>query len=105
MATLLIIGASSGIGASLAKQLIAAGHQVYGTYNSKATSPAEGFAEWQPLNVLDESPDLSFLPETLDGLVYCPGAVNLKPFARIDRTFLNGSRADRLQLSFPGVLF
>jgi NAD(P)-dependent dehydrogenase (short-subunit alcohol dehydrogenase family) len=27
--------------------------------------------------------DLSFTPDILDGLVYCPGAVNLKPFARI----------------------
>jgi NAD(P)-dependent dehydrogenase (short-subunit alcohol dehydrogenase family) len=33
--------------------------------------------------VLDENPDFSFLPENIDGLVYCPGAVNLKPFARI----------------------
>ena len=35
------------------------------------------------LNVLDESYDLSFLPEHLDGIAYCVGAINLKPFARI----------------------
>jgi NAD(P)-dependent dehydrogenase (short-subunit alcohol dehydrogenase family) len=82
MATILIIGASSGIGSSLAKQLIAEGHQVYGTYN-KSTASADGFVKLQSLNVLDENPDFSFLPDTLDGLVYCPGAVNLKPFARV----------------------
>lgn len=81
MANILIVGASSGIGSALAKQLIASGHQVVGTFN-KTTQPASGFAAYQSLNVLDESLDLSFLPDTLDGLVYCPGAVNLKPFAR-----------------------
>jgi NAD(P)-dependent dehydrogenase (short-subunit alcohol dehydrogenase family) len=79
---ILIIGASSGIGSSLAKQLIAEGHQVYGTFN-KTTASANGFAKLQSLNVLDGNLDLSFVPESLDGLVYCPGAVNLKPFGRI----------------------
>jgi len=83
MANFLIIGASSGIGSALAKQLIAEGHQVYGTFNKTTTVGSGGFAKLQPLNVLDENPDFSFLPDILDGLVYCPGAVNLKPFARV----------------------
>lgn len=83
MANILIIGASSGIGASLAKQLIAEGHQVFGTFNKTATSSKEGFTKFQHLNILDENPDFSFLPDVIDGLVYCPGAVNLKPFARV----------------------
>ena len=82
MANILIIGASSGIGSALAKQLIAEGHLVYGTFN-KTTASADGFTKLHPLNVLDENPDFSFLPDVIDGLVYCPGAVNLKPFARI----------------------
>lgn len=82
MANILIVGASSGIGSALAKQLIASGHQVFGTFN-KTIHPAPNFAAYHPLNVLDESVDLSFVPDTLDGLVYCPGAVNLKPFGRI----------------------
>lgn len=83
MAAHVIIGSSSGIGSSLAKELIAQDHQVYGTFYNTTTASTEGFAAWQPLNVLDENPDFSFLPDVIDGLVYCPGAVNLKPFARI----------------------
>jgi len=82
MANIFIIGASSGIGSTLSKQLMSERHQVYGTFN-KTTASADGFTKLQPLNVLDENSDFSFLPDTLDGLVYCPGAVNLKPFARI----------------------
>lgn len=83
MASILIIGSSSGIGQTLAKQLIAEGHQVYGTYHKTTIASAEGFAHVQSLNVLDENPSFNFLPETLDGVVYCPGSVVLKPFARI----------------------
>ncbi len=83
MANFLIIGSSSGIGLALAKQLIGEGHQVYGTYNKTSIASVDGFAHVQPLNVLDENPDFSFLPDALDGVVYCPGSVVLKPFARI----------------------
>ena len=82
MANILIIGASSGIGLSLSKKLIADRHRVFGTFN-KTTLDSDGFAKIQQVNVLDESLDLGFAPDELDGLVYCPGAVNLKPFARI----------------------
>jgi NADP-dependent 3-hydroxy acid dehydrogenase YdfG len=33
--------------------------------------------------VREEIPDLQFLPEQLDGLVYCPGSIDLKPFNRV----------------------
>jgi len=82
MANVLIIGASSGIGSALAKQLISEGHQVYGTFNASTISE-DGFTKLQPLNVLNDNLDFSFLPDMIDGLVYCPGAVVLKPFARI----------------------
>jgi NAD(P)-dependent dehydrogenase (short-subunit alcohol dehydrogenase family) len=81
MKTYLIIGASSGIGLQLATTLAAEGHNVIGTYNSH---PAENTnIVYHPLNVMDAELNLSFVPETLDGLVYCPGSINLKPFGRI----------------------
>lgn len=78
-----IIGASSGIGRALAQLLVNEGHRVYGTFNKTTENRPEGLTGYAHLNVLDENPDFSFLPDSIDGLAYCPGAVNLKPFARI----------------------
>lgn len=79
---LCIIGASSGIGKALANLCIRDGHQVYGTYFQHPETDL-GFSGYQRVNVLDETLDLVFLPDTLDGLVYCPGSVVLKPFGRV----------------------
>lgn len=81
MATHFIVGGSSGIGLSLAKQLHEEGHNVYASYNRTHTTH-EGI-RYFPLNVTDENPDLAFLPEALDSIVYCPGSIVLKPFTRI----------------------
>jgi NAD(P)-dependent dehydrogenase (short-subunit alcohol dehydrogenase family) len=83
MSTYLIIGASSGIGKKLAEQLVDSGHSVYATYFKNKPEPDTGLPYYHYLNVLDESNPLDFLPESLDGLVYCPGSINLRPFERI----------------------
>lgn len=82
MGNFLVIGASSGMGNAIALQLIKEGHEVYGTFNSHPIKSVQNFNTHQ-LNVLDESIDFSFLPTTLHGLIYCPGTINLRPFARI----------------------
>ncbi|MEQ9593653.1 MAG: SDR family oxidoreductase [Cyclobacteriaceae bacterium] len=83
MKNYLIIGASSGIGLQLASYLSAEGHQVDGTYNTNEGSSSRDNLTYHKLNVLDKDLDLSFIPEELHGLIYCPGTINLKPFARI----------------------
>lgn len=83
MANYLIIGGSSGIGQQIVTQLITEGHTVYTTYNTHPIEPANANTIAQQLNVLDETLNFDFLPEIIDGLVYCPGAINLRPFARI----------------------
>jgi len=81
MKNILIIGHSSGIGEALTHKLCESAH-VIGTYYSHANTFEHPNVSSYYLNVLDEQPDLSFIPESLDGLVYCPGSILLKPFAR-----------------------
>lgn len=83
MANYLIIGGSSGIGSALVAQLVEEGHQVFATYNTHPFTSSFPNLSYYSLNVLDETLNLSFLPEKLDGIAFCPGAIQLKPFARI----------------------
>jgi NAD(P)-dependent dehydrogenase (short-subunit alcohol dehydrogenase family) len=82
MGNFLVVGASSGIGKAIANQLISEGHTVLGTYNTHPFDGATNFSAHH-LNVLDDNNDFSFLPDTLNGVIYCPGSINLRPFARI----------------------
>lgn len=83
MSTYLIIGASSGIGKKLAEQLVYAEHMVYATYFKNKPVTDSKLIDFHYLNVLDENISTDFLPDLLDGLVYCPGTINLRPFERI----------------------
>ena len=83
MANYLIIGASSGIGKKLAEQLSESGHHIFGTYCKNEIHSNNPLIQFHPLNVLDENIVFDFLPETLSGVIYCPGSINLRPFERI----------------------
>lgn len=67
----------------MATQLAESGNRVYGTYNSTEISTTSDSVSYHQLNVLDETLTLNFLPDTLDGIAYCPGSINLRPFGRI----------------------
>ena len=83
MKSIFIIGGSTGIGRATALQMAQEGHRVYATFNETTGLADTSNLTYHALNVTDDEPDLSYLPERLDGLVYCPGSINLKPFGRI----------------------
>jgi NAD(P)-dependent dehydrogenase (short-subunit alcohol dehydrogenase family) len=75
----LVIGGNSGIGAELVTILQSAGHRVITA--SRNENP-NGVSHIQ-FDALKDSLSAEQLPEQLHGLVYCPGAINLKPFGRL----------------------
>lgn len=77
-----VIGASHGIGWRVAQLLSAQGAHVH-AYSRTPLPEALPNASWHPLDVLQSDFELAELPATLQGLVYCPGSIQLKPFSRI----------------------
>ncbi len=76
MKRFLIAGASSGIGAALAQELSAQSNEVI---SLSRNTPAVAVAQHITYDVRNtELP--STIDGALDGLVYCPGTINLKPF-------------------------
>ncbi|MBT5507717.1 MAG: oxidoreductase, partial [Flammeovirgaceae bacterium] len=80
MKNILIIGGSSGIGASLAKKFANdPNYQVIATFNQGNIPTSENIKTFN-FDVLSDTLDLSVLPGAIDGVVYCPGSINLLPF-------------------------
>lgn len=76
MKTTLIIGASSLIGKALANSLTEKGESVVSISRNLPDTP---FSNYHQHDILSED-ELPKLEGAIDGLVYCPGSINLKPF-------------------------
>jgi NAD(P)-dependent dehydrogenase (short-subunit alcohol dehydrogenase family) len=88
MENYLIIGGSSGIGKELALNL-ALENSVYVISRNATQSDLHPSIETFDADILVD--DISdFIPDSLDGLVYCPGSINLKPFRSLkEEDFIN----------------
>ncbi len=78
MKNILIVGASSGIGLDIAKKIMNT-HRIFAMSRNRGDLPESDNISWKSLDITKDEPDVDFLPDVLDGLVYCPGTINLKP--------------------------
>lgn len=75
----LIIGGNSTIGKVLINSLIQQGHTCY-VISRSDIEPLHPSIISLKLNIIEENIPKDYLPQELDGLVYLPGTINLKPF-------------------------
>ena len=95
MKNYLIIGGSKGVGEQIVKELSEKGNFCHVISRSEPTYEFNG--NWYQLDALTgELPTI----ESIDGLVYCLGSINLKPFNRLS---LEDFNAD-LNVNFFGAL-
>jgi NAD(P)-dependent dehydrogenase (short-subunit alcohol dehydrogenase family) len=74
--TYLVIGGSKGIGKATAQLLLEQGHTVH--IMARSVPEWQGAYTFHAGDVLEGT--LPNIGDTLDGLVYCPGSINLRPF-------------------------
>ena len=87
---ILIIGGSSGIGLALA-ELLASHNNIYVASRSNENVKHLN-VQHITFDATQEELDISKLPNHLDGFVYCPGSINLRPF--------KGLKLDAFQTDF-----
>ena len=78
MNTIIVVGGSKGIGNAIVTSLLSS----YKVVNISRTEPLqthENLTHYSCDVINDELPDI----ESVDGLVYCPGSINLKPIKRL----------------------
>ncbi|MEM9362625.1 MAG: SDR family oxidoreductase [Bacteroidota bacterium] len=91
---ILLLGGSYGIGYEVAKQM-SKEHHVYVASRTNEHLDGENI-QHIPFDVLVDDLDSISLPKTIDGFVFCPGSINLKPLKMLT---LDAFRQD-MELNF-----
>ncbi|UZO82693.1 SDR family oxidoreductase [Aquimarina sp. ERC-38] len=98
MNNILLVGGSHGIGLEIAKRL----QNDYKLYIAARTDDNLDAlsCDYIKFDATADSLDTSLLPERLDGFIYCPGTINLKPFPMLSaQTF-----EEDMKLNFFGIV-
>ena len=93
---ILIIGCNSAIGKEVIKLSTQQGDNIIATSRSPIDISVNQFIQLDPNGDLS---DLDSLPESIDGLLYCPGSISLKSIQRMD---ISDIRED-LSINFEGA--
>lgn len=81
MKNILLIGGSHGIGLEIAKNLSPSNQIIVASRTSENLNGLN--VKHIHFDASTDTLDVSLLPESLDGFVYCPGSINLKPFKNL----------------------
>ncbi len=98
MKNYLVIGGSSGIGKEIS-ELLSNENIVFSTSRNEINESNENIRHIK-YNVLEDELDPELLPDQIDGFVYCPGTINLRPFRSLK---LETFRSD-LELNLIGAI-
>ena len=98
MKNYLVIGGSSGIGKEIS-ELLSKENIVFSTSRNELNESNENIRHIR-YNVLEDELDTELLPDQIDGFVYCPGTINLRPFRSLK---LETFRSD-LELNLIGAI-
>jgi NAD(P)-dependent dehydrogenase (short-subunit alcohol dehydrogenase family) len=74
-----IVGASSGIGFELAK-ILSTSNNITALSRSEKDVNNLSNTTFYSVDISEENPNFPVLDKPIDGLIYCPGTINLKPF-------------------------
>lgn len=94
---ILLIGGSHGIGNAIVQQMHS-GNELYVASRENENLPAG--VTHIAFDALTDELDTSNLPESLDGFVYCPGSINLKPFKMLKQEHFE----DDMEINFFSML-
>ncbi len=98
MKNIVVVGGTKGIGRQLVEAL--AGNNRYVIARSQDDLTVNEQTTFLSADITAPTIDIAGLPDVIDGLVYCPGSINLKPFHRLtEADFLND-----WQVNFMGAV-
>ena len=99
MKTFVIIGSTTGIGLSMTEQL-AQKNRVFGVSRREHSEINHANYTHFSFDVLADSWDTIPFPEQIDGLVYCPGSIQLKPLKMLTDKVIR----EDMEINFFGAI-
>lgn len=95
----LIVGASSGIGFNLA-QLLSQSNRIVALSRTNKYLSSLPNTQFYEVDIATEQPNFPAINQPIDGVIYCPGTINLKPF----RALKNEDYVNEWNINFLGAV-